>query len=95
MAYNFSCAIFIMSAVCLQFAKFIAIKNIRPFFKSARQADLKNAKTFWKSLFFNEILLSKPLKSHATSQIFCPKKLLLYAYYYTRVWKNFMHYFQK
>ena len=46
MAYNFSCAIFIMSAVCLQFAKFIAIKNIRPFFKSARQADSKNAKTF-------------------------------------------------
>ena len=46
MAYNFSCAIFIMSAVCLQFAKFIAMKKIRPFFKSSRQADSQDAKIF-------------------------------------------------
>ena len=46
MAYNFIHTIFIMSAVCLQFAKFITIKEIRPFFKSARQVDSKNAKIF-------------------------------------------------
>ena len=70
------------------------MKKIRPFFKSARQADSKNAKTFWKSLFFNEILLRKPLKSHATSQIFCSKKLPWNAYAYTWIWKNLMHCFK-
>ena len=37
--------------------------KIRPFFKSAHQADFKNAKIFEKSLFLVEILPSKPLKS--------------------------------
>ena len=72
-----------MSAVCLQFPLFIAMKKIRPFFKSARQADSENAKIFCKNSFFDEILLRKPLKSHATSQFFCSKKLPGYAYNYT------------
>ena len=38
--------VFVTSAVCLQFPKFIAIRKIRPFFKSARQADSENAKNF-------------------------------------------------
>ena len=83
-----------MPAVCLQFPKFIAMKKIRTFFKSARQADWENAKIFWKSLFFNEILPRKPLKSHATSQIFCSKKLPRYAYNSTWIWKNLMHCFK-
>ena len=95
MAYNFSYTIFIISAVCLQFAKFIAIKKIRPFFKLARQVDSKNAKIFWKSLFFSEILLRKPLNSHATSQIFCSKKLPWYAYNYTWILKKFDALFSK
>ena len=59
------------------------MKKIRPFFKSARQADSENAKIFCKNLFFDEILLRKPLKSHATSKIFYSKKLPEYAYNYT------------
>ena len=35
-----------VSAVCLQFPNFIAINKIRPYFKSARQADSKYAKIF-------------------------------------------------
>ena len=61
------------------------MKKIRPFFKSARQADSENAKIFCKNSFFDEILLRKPLKSHATSQFFCSKKLPGYAYNYTGV----------
>ena len=61
------------------------MKKIRPFFKSARQADSENAKIFCKNSFFDEILLRKPLKSHATSQFFCSKMLLKYAYNYTGV----------
>ena len=56
------------------------MKKIRPFFKSARQADSENAKIFCKNLFFDEILLRKTLKSHATSQFLCSKKLVGYAY---------------
>ena len=83
------------SAVCLQFPKFMAVKKIRPFFKSAHQADSENVKIFLKSSFFKKILLRKPQRSHATSQIFCSKKLPGYAYNYTWVWKNLMHCFQK
>ena len=77
--------VFIMSAVCLQFPKFIAIKKSRPFFKSAHQVNSENAKNFYKSLFFDDILLRKHPKSHPTSQIFCSKNLPGYAYNCTRV----------
>ena len=68
------------SAVCLQFPKSIAVKKIRPFFKSAHHADSKNAKKIEKNWFFEEILSRKPLQSHATSQFFCSKKLVGCAY---------------
>ena len=45
------------SAVCLHFPKFIAMKKIRPFFKSACQADSEYAKKILKKLFFEEKLL--------------------------------------
>ena len=64
-----------VSAVCLQFPKLIVKKKIRPFFKSARQADSEYAKILLKSLFFEEILFKKAIKSHATSQLFFAKNL--------------------
>ena len=75
------------SAVCLQFPEFIAVKKIRPFFKSAYQADSENITIFSKSSFFKKILLRKPQRGNATSQIFCSKKLPIYAYNCTWVWK--------
>ena len=75
------------SSICCKSWIFASLKSkihqnwkIRPFFKSAHQADSKNAKTFEKSSFFEEILSRKPLQSHATSQFFCSKKLVGYAY---------------
>ena len=53
-------AVFVMSAVCLQFSRFIAIKKIRPFFKSARQADSEYAKKFLKVYFLMKFCLENP-----------------------------------
>ena len=83
------------SAVCLQFPKFMAVKKIRPFFKSAHQADSENVKKILKSSFFKKILLRKPQRGHATSQIFCSKKLPIYAHNCTWVWKWFIYSFQE
>ena len=51
-------------------------EKIRPFFQLARQANSKNVKIFEKSLFFGKILPRKQPRRHATSQIFCSKKLV-------------------
>ena len=40
-------------------------------------------------------MLRKPLWGHATSQIFCSKKLPIYAYNCTWVWKKLIHSFQE
>ena len=64
------------------------IPKIRPFFQSARHADPKNAKKFEKSWFFKDFLQRKPIRSHATSQNFCLKKLPWCQCHYTWVSKK-------
>ena len=64
------------------------IPKIRPFFQSARHADSKNAKKFEKSWFFKDFLQRKPIRSHATSQNFCLKKLPWCVCHYTWVSKK-------
>ena len=69
--------------------------KIRPFFKSAHQADPKNAKKFEKSWFFEEILSRKPLQSHATSQYFGSKMLVGCAYDWGEVTEELFDLFWK
>ena len=95
MTQHFIFDISVLSAVCLQYPKFIAMKKIRPFFKSAHWADSENAQIFLKWLFLDEIFPRKAIYSHATSQFFCWKKLLWYAYDSTWVWKKMIHSFQE
>ena len=73
MTQHFIFDISVLSAVCLQYPKFIAMKKIRPFFKSAHWADSENAQIFLKWLFFDEIFPRKAIYSHATSQFFVEK----------------------
>ena len=71
------------------------MKKIRAFFKSARQADSKYARKFLKNWFFEEILLRKPIRSHATSQFFCFEKLSGCLWDYAWVWKNIVWWISK
>ena len=71
------------------------MKEIRAFFKLACQADSKYARKILKNWFFEEILLRKPLKSHATSRFFCSRKLPWCAYDYAWVLKNIVLWISK